>query len=67
MLTERDYVAGAFSAADVYLGSQIVWGMSFGTVAPRPGFAAYAERLTARPAYARANAADDAAQGGAPV
>ncbi len=60
LLSARDYVTGAFSAADVYLGAQIVWGMTFGTVAARPGFAAYAERLTARPAYARARAADDA-------
>lgn len=61
MLTERDYVTGAFSAADVYLGAQLAWGLSLGTVAPRPGFAAYAARLTGRPGYMRAQAADDAA------
>lgn len=67
LLSERDYVTGAFSAADVYLGAQIIWGLSFGTVTPRPGFAAYAERLSARPAYARARAADDAAEAAAPM
>jgi glutathione S-transferase len=33
----------------------------FGTIEKRPSFAAYAERLQARPAAARANALDDAA------
>lgn len=58
----RDYVAGPqFSAADVYVGSAIIWGTQFGTIPDRPAFAAYRERLAARPAYARARALDDAA------
>ena len=56
------YIAGdTFTAADVYIGSQVIWGLSFGTIDTRPAFAAYAERLTAREAYGRANALDDAA------
>ncbi len=61
MLQTRDYVTGTFSAADVYLGSHLAWGMQFGTIAPRPSFQAYVARGGARPALARANAADDAA------
>lgn len=58
----RDYVAGdRFSAADVYVGAQIGWGMMFGTMERRPAFSAYVDRLQARPAFARARALDDAA------
>src|SRR3546814_6698456 len=33
----KAFVAGArFSAADVYVGSQIAWGLQFGPLAPRP-------------------------------
>ena len=53
-LEARDYVCGArFTAADVYVGSQVDWGLQFGTVAPTPAFTAYAERLRARGAYQR--------------
>ncbi|MEZ5793640.1 glutathione S-transferase family protein [Albidovulum sp.] len=61
-LEARPYLAGeAFSAADVATGSQIGWGMQFGTIEPRPAFSSYWTRLSARPAYLRANAADNAA------
>jgi len=57
----RDYVTGArFSAADVYVGSHIQWGLEFGTMPERPGFADYAARLVARPAASAARAKDDA-------
>jgi glutathione S-transferase len=49
-----------FSAADVYVGSQINWGLMFKSLPERPAFAAYAERLRARPAYVRAAEIDDA-------
>ena len=49
-----------FTAADVYVGSQILWGTMFGSFEPRPAFTAYSERLQARPAYVRAAAIDDA-------
>jgi len=55
------YIAGArFTAADVYLGSQIIWGTQFGTLPKRDAFMAYAERLSARDAYKQAAEKDDA-------
>jgi glutathione S-transferase len=55
------YIAGdAFSAADVYAGSQIAWGVQFGTLEKRPEFLAYIARITGRDAYLRAKAMDDA-------
>jgi glutathione S-transferase len=57
-----EYLAGErFSAADVYLGSQVQWGLRFGTIEKRPAFEQYAARLSARPAAIRANELDDAA------
>ena len=50
-----------FTAADVYVGSQIGWGLMFGTIDERPGFKDYVGRLHARPAAGRANELDDAA------
>ena len=45
-----------FSAADVYIGSQIGFGMTMmKTLEPRPAFAAYLARIAERPAYKRAN------------
>ncbi|MET0180312.1 MAG: glutathione S-transferase family protein [Novosphingobium sp.] len=53
-LAGRSFVCGErFTAADVYVGSQVDWGLQFGTFPPRPEFTAYAERLRARPAYQR--------------
>ena len=49
-----------FTAADVYVGSQVSWGLMFGTLPTRPVFQAYAERLAARPAAVRAREIDDA-------
>lgn len=57
----RDYVCGdRFTAADVYFGSQIIWGTMFGTLPKRDAFQPYVERLTARPAYKAGKAKDDA-------
>ena len=42
-----------FSAADVYVGSHLAWGMMVKAVEPRPTFTAYTARLTERPAYKR--------------
>lgn len=53
-------LGGAFSAVDVYLGSQIARGLQFGTIPERPGFADYAARIMARPAAIRARELDDA-------
>jgi glutathione S-transferase len=49
-----------FSALDVYLGSQIAWGIAFGTMEKRPGFEDYAARLAERPAYRTAKEIDQA-------
>jgi glutathione S-transferase len=49
-----------FTAADVYVGSQIDWGLSFGTIPSRPSFEAYAARLRERAAYQRQKELDGA-------
>ena len=60
-VTGREYVCGdRFTAADVYVGSQIDWGLQFGTLPSIPAFEAYAARLRDRGAYKRAKAIDAA-------
>ena len=60
-VSAHPYVAGdRFSAADVYVGSQIGWGLQFGTLPKRDAFVAYVDKLTARDAYKSAMAKDDA-------
>lgn len=49
-----------FTAADVYVGSQVSWGLMFKTLPERPAFVEYATRLRAREAAQRAVALDDA-------
>jgi len=57
----REFIAGGkFSAADVYVGSQIGWVMQFGSIEKRPAFEAYWQRLFNRPAAVRAREIDDA-------
>lgn len=60
------FLAGdRFSAADVYAGSQIGWGLQFGMLERRSAFEAYWRRVSDREAYRRAKALDDTAAGGA--
>jgi glutathione S-transferase len=60
-VSKADYICGGrFTAADIYVGSQVIWGTQFGTMPKRPAFEAYAARLTDRPAYKKAKAIDDA-------
>ncbi|MXQ12515.1 glutathione S-transferase family protein [Microvirga makkahensis] len=60
-VTQSEYIAGDhFGAADVYVGSQIGWGMMFGTLEKRPAFEAYWQRISSRPAAVRAREIDDA-------
>lgn len=60
-LKERDFVCGTrFTMADVYVGSAVDWGLTFGIIPPREAFVAYAERLQARPQYKAAKAVDNA-------
>ena len=48
------YICGEqFTAADVYVGSHLRWGMMFGTIETQPFFETYVERLVARPAFQR--------------
>ncbi len=60
-LAASPYLCGdSFSAADLYIGSQIGFGMRFKTIAPRPVFADYWARLSDRPALQRSTALNDA-------
>ena len=59
-VSEGDYLIGdRFTAADVYLGAQIGWGMQLGSMEKRPAFERYWQRIAARPAAQRAKAIDD--------
>ncbi len=59
-LNGRDYICGQrFTAADIYVGSQVLWGVLFGTLPKRAVFDAYAARLSERKAYKEAKAIDD--------
>ena len=60
-LQAHDYVIGTrFTAADVYVGAAVSWGLLFGTLPKRAAFEAYAGRVSARPAARRAAAIDEA-------
>ena len=61
-LRNTDYVAGErFSAADVYVGSHVQWGMDMtGMLEKRPVFVDYWARLGSREAYLRAQEIDGA-------
>lgn len=50
-----------FTAADVYVGANLGWGLEFGTIEKRPVFEDYAGRTRDRDAYRRAMALDDEA------
>ncbi len=66
-VTETPYIAGdRFTAADVYVGSHVSWGLNFGSIEKRPAFADYLGRVTSREAYKRAAAIDDEALKGMP-
>tara|TARA_B100000676_G_scaffold309450_1_gene373072 strand:- start:1246 stop:1860 length:615 start_codon:yes stop_codon:yes gene_type:complete len=58
-LKDTPYITGErFTAADVYVGAQVSWGLSFGTFEKRPEFEAYAARISQRPAFLRATEQD---------
>src|SRR5437868_6440170 len=60
LLSLHNYACGdRFTAADVYLGSQIMFPMQFGMLPERDSFVRYRERLQARDAYKRANEIDE--------
>jgi glutathione S-transferase len=60
-VSRSDYLVGdSFTAADLYVGSALGFGMMFGTIEKRPAFEQYWQRLAARPACVRAKELDDA-------
>lgn len=60
-VTDRQWICGdRFTAADVYVGAQLDWGLTFNSIPTRAAFATYVERLRARPAYKRAKDIDNA-------
>jgi len=59
-LALSEYIAGdRFTAADVYVGSHIGFGMMFGTIDKRPAFERYWGLVSARPAARSAREIDD--------
>ncbi|WP_310541421.1 glutathione S-transferase family protein [Phenylobacterium sp.] len=60
-VNDREFLVGdSFTAADLYVGAHLGWGMSFDAIEKRPVFEAYVARLRARSAAIRAAAIDDA-------
>lgn len=60
-VTAHPFIAGdRFTAADVYVGSHVMWGMQFGSLPKRPAFENYAGRLAGRAAAIKARELDDA-------
>ena len=63
-LTPGPYICGdQFTAADVYVGSHLNWGMGFGGVDKRPLFEEYVSRIISRPASQRADQINEAKLG----
>ena len=60
-VSASEFIAGEqFSAADVYVGSHIYWGLEFKSIDKRPAFVDYWSRLENRPARLRSEALDKA-------
>jgi glutathione S-transferase len=58
-VTGKQFIAGnRFSAADLFVGSQLNFMMMFKLLEPRAAFSDYVARVTDRPAYARARQID---------
>ncbi len=53
IVLDGEYLLGRFSAADIVLGSVVLWGASARLLEGLPVLKAYADRLKARPAWAR--------------
>jgi len=52
--------ADHFTAADLYVGAHLSWGLQFGSIPKRDVFTAFVDRVTSREASVRAAAKDDA-------
>ncbi len=60
-ISRTDYLVGdSFTAADLYVGAQLGFGMLFGGIEKRPVFEKYWQRVSTRPAFRRAKELDDA-------
>jgi glutathione S-transferase len=60
VVTGSHYIAGdEFSVADVYVGSQIGWGLQFGSIPALSSFRDYWDRVAQRPAHIKATDLDD--------
>ena len=60
LLQEHEYVAGErFSAADLYLASNIQWNMDMKVLEKRQEFVDYCERMHSRPACIKSQQIDD--------
>ena len=60
-VSQGPYLVGtAFTAADLYIGSHLGFGMQFGMIDKRPAFERYVANLMARPAAVKAKQIDDA-------
>ncbi len=59
----RDFVCGdRFTAADVYVGSHVMFGMQFNLIPEKESFTRYRDRLMAREAFRRGAELDEKAQ-----
>ena len=59
-LDRGSYLCGEyFTAADLYLGSHLMWGLQSGTIEKRPVFESYIAPMLGREAHVRASALDD--------
>ncbi len=59
-VSRNDYITGdRFTAADIYVGSEIGFGLQFGTIEARPEFTDYYGRLQSRDALQRALVMDN--------
>jgi glutathione S-transferase len=52
--------ADHFTAADLYVGAHLSWGLQFGSIPKRDAYTAFVDRVTSREAAVRAAAKDDA-------
>jgi glutathione S-transferase len=60
-VSSAPYLVGeGFTAADLYIGANLGFGLQFGLIDKRPAFVDYVGRLSARPAAVRAKQIDDA-------
>lgn len=61
-VTAHPFITGErFTAADVYVGAQVMFGLQFGSLPKRAAFEDYVARLVIRDGFRRAAALDDAA------